>query len=331
MTTIEKGIHDDLLMSLSKNSIRQKICDYKDPVKLHLLTVEINRLVEFHRYEVYLKKREVSEKSRANLKTAYTKGELSIKTRQHIQEIIRNWYSVLLSGNMTEDKPPRYKHRNLVFLTLTLPAEQLHDDKKIKRVCLNDLLQRLRYQYNNFYYVWVSETQKNGNIHFHLVIDVYIDKDDIRKIWNECLEKLGYITEFEKKHHHRDPHTTMIEAVRNERQLGAYLSKYISKSGNSRKIEGRCWGCSEVLMKLEKCTLFVDSEIDDEISHYIETRKPRIVSEDYYYLIDIPDFYSFLLNCKRLKQEFITYWFEYYKILYMFGPVIGENDYRTEY
>lgn len=130
------------------------------------------------------------------------------------------------------------------FITLTLPAEQVHSDQVIKDVALNSFLDLIRKTHDVVNYIWRAEAQANGNIHFHLVTDKYIHYNYIRNSWNNCIEKLGYVSAFEFKFKHRNPNSTDIHSVKHVKKLTAYLSKYFSKQrsfpciGELRKIKG---------------------------------------------------------------------------------------------
>ncbi len=183
--------------------------------------------------------------------------------------------------------------RKIVFLTLTLPCMQKHTDNEIKRECLNRFLIDLCKYCDVKVWMWVAELQKNGNIHFHLLIDNYIpfvtisEKEDIlhansrakcivygkrcnlsgikvvnyaQLLWNKHLNRLGYIDDFEKVYKHRQPPTTQVELVKNENYMRSYLTKYITKEQKAnitgdRVIAGRLWGCSDSLKLFENVTL----------------------------------------------------------------------------
>lgn len=73
------------------------------------------------------------------------------------------------------------------FLTLTLPAAQKHTDTEITQYCLNPFLTYARKVWKVKYYVWKKELQENGNLHFHLVTDRYIDNKCLRREWNKLI------------------------------------------------------------------------------------------------------------------------------------------------
>jgi hypothetical protein len=158
------------------------------------------------------------------------------------------------------EKAINYK---LTFITLTLPSTQLHDDKTIKNKLLNTFLNDFRRKFNSDLYIWKSEKQLNGNIHFHIITNVFILHSKIRSSWNRVLENLGYITAyqlnrkeffkngfrmsenpFDKRTEEqqrkaydrgvaedwRNPNSTDIHSLRSIKNLQAYVTKYVVKS-----------------------------------------------------------------------------------------------------
>src|SRR5690606_27662078 len=87
----------------------------------------------------------------------------------------------------------------LSFVTLTLPSQQKHTDVEIKKICLNNFLNVMRQKFGLKNYIWISEIQENGNLHFHMVFDMYIHHKAIRYYWNRSLELLGYVSEYSNK------------------------------------------------------------------------------------------------------------------------------------
>ena len=84
----------------------------------------------------------------------------------------------------------------LSFITLTLPSEQIHPTSVITKECFNQFLTEIRSQYKVENYVWRLEFQSNGNVHYHIVTDSYIDYYIVRKVWNRIINKLGYVDRF---------------------------------------------------------------------------------------------------------------------------------------
>lgn len=152
------------------------------------------------------------------------------------------------------------------FITLTLPSAQMHTDTEIKQR-LNVFLQVLRTKYSINNYVWKAELQDNENIHFHLLIDKYVNHGAIQYYWNKALRPLGYIDAYQqkmssltlseyikmrysysadkspelrakfvqayakgKKSNWRAPNSTDVRSVDTQKNLSFYLAKYITKS-----------------------------------------------------------------------------------------------------
>ena len=82
------------------------------------------------------------------------------------------------------------------FITLTLPATQRHTDQQIKSRCLNNLLIELRKFHGMRNYVWRAEKQENGNIHFHLATDSFVEASKLRERWNRIVNTMGYVDEY---------------------------------------------------------------------------------------------------------------------------------------
>lgn len=198
----------------------------------------------------------------------------------------------------------------LNFITLTLCAEQTHDDKFIKEHLLEPFLKWMARQGANSY-VWKAEAQNNGNIHFHITSNHYLFWKSIRNKWNGLLEKHGYLSVFFKEHGHHDPNSTDVHAVKSDRDIGNYMGKYFGKLENwckeksnkiakehldhpsryiefsleqnklipvpKRQISGRKWAVSNNLAGL-KCF------ITEAENNYMETTSQFIKAQDFKHL-----------------------------------------------
>jgi hypothetical protein len=153
--------------------------------------------------------------------------------------------------------------RNIGFVTLTLPSKQQHTDLVIKNQCLNQFLIELAKYHGVKSYIWKAEYQKNGNIHFHLLINRFIFYYHLQARWNRIIEKLGYVSMYReeqkkfhangfqlrtellnkwseesqlkaylkgKKENWSKPNSTDVHAIHNVVNLKAYFAKYFSKT-----------------------------------------------------------------------------------------------------
>ncbi|MEN2434957.1 hypothetical protein AAH994_06055 [Weeksellaceae bacterium A-14] len=216
------------------------------------------------------------------------KFKMSDNTAKKLSEITNVFVSSILSSY----QPGRgFKQRSVSFVTLTLSEPQKHTDKEITKTFI-EFVKHIR-KVNNYIirdgkltrekalkvdnYVWRSETQENGNIHFHLLFDTYFNHHTLRKIWNSYLNKLGYQSSMSSAN---------IHAIKNLKDVGAYVTKYLTKaplndktkkmieSGEiskndldkipdsekfRRPVLAACWGCSNAVKKL-KYPVFVENE-----------------------------------------------------------------------
>lgn len=157
----------------------------------------------------------------------------------------------------------RFINFKICFVTLTLPSQQRHTDQQIKSKCLNSLLIELRKFHGLKNYIWRAEKQANGNIHFHLIFDKFIEADKLRERWNRIVDTLGYTSEYTERMRNEvkefsdyynmfydqgnietlrkrfiygkstnwtNPNSTDIHSVKKVRNIIAYLFKYMSKN-----------------------------------------------------------------------------------------------------
>lgn len=133
------------------------------------------------------------------------------------------------------------------FVTLTLSATQIHTDNEIKKKCLEPFLDYMRKMYNAKRFVWKAERQKNGNIHFHILFDVYVPYEVIRKKWNQYQNNLGYINTYYSNHNIdlcnnnyqsllSSVNSTDVHSVKKVRDLAKYMCKYMLKNTKNNRI-----------------------------------------------------------------------------------------------
>lgn len=82
---------------------------------------------------------------------------------------------------------------------LSLPSRQIHSDEFIKSKILDPFIKSCKFHFGMENYFWKAEAQDNGNIHFHLESDCYMDKDKLRHLWNHQLDRYGYIQAYREQ------------------------------------------------------------------------------------------------------------------------------------
>lgn len=138
-------------------------------------------------------KRKLSGNSLANLSKRLDDGSLSDKSSKLLKKSINRMYCLSEGRKVVTSTGKVLKNFRLCMVTLTLPSIQVHSDVEIKRIVLNQFLTELRTTLKINNYVWKAELQGNSNIHFHLIIDVPVNYYHIRRVWNRCVNKLGYV------------------------------------------------------------------------------------------------------------------------------------------
>lgn len=111
-----------------------------------------------------------------------------------------NWlYYLAKAKPITTYNGKKIYNFKIGFLTLTLPSKQIHCTAEITKNCLNQFLTEIRQRTKMENYVWRLEFQNNGNVHYHIVTDTYIDYFFALKLWNRILSKYGYVQPYTAK------------------------------------------------------------------------------------------------------------------------------------
>lgn len=209
------------------------------------------------------------------------KGELSKATSRKIAHLLQIWYRTLIVNQDKRNLLSTDKRKQLVFLTLTLSSKQQHSDNVIKREMLNHFIITLNRKFGMVNYLWKAEPQKNGNIHFHIVTDIYIDKNKFNYEWDKIQAKHGYIKNLQPFDKEYTSPSTRIEVINTNDGISHYMAKYVGKAGQERAIEGRCWGCSKSVRELKDYQFAFDSEVEEIVCKAIESRKIDYKVTDY--------------------------------------------------
>lgn len=183
-------------------------------------------------------------------------GEISKRTKAKIQTLMQNW---LLAGKVAAKSGYKQKKGSTkiaaTFCTVTLPKAQAHTDQELRRRALNGLLQSLKRYVGMKNYIYVSELQKNGNIHFHIIVDVKVNKWKLRNLWRKQMYILGYLDTYSKHEAGQKYIATQADQINDVTKVGKYISKYMAKTNSvvqqGKKLEGRLWGMSDGVREYE--------------------------------------------------------------------------------
>jgi hypothetical protein len=151
-------------------------------------------------------------------------GYLSPATRRYVERMISVWLTSIELNNELKKHSKEVNGEKVfpTFVTLTLPAVQLHTDNTIKDKVLAPFIKWLTADSSEIYkkgpkkgqkkgfgvsvYFWRAEPQKNTNIHFHIIADKYVPWEAIREKWNHYCDRLGYVSRYAlvQKHKFKD-------------------------------------------------------------------------------------------------------------------------------
>jgi len=203
-----------------------------------------------------------------NLKNNNQNGEISKKARKKIENSI-NWLLFTTSKKKTfSESTGKFYNFKIMFVTLTLSSVQMHSDNFIKKEMFNQFMTECRQNYKTEKYLWRAETQKNGNIHFHIVFNKFIPWLWIKSTWNRIQNKHGYVDkfaanqyekykngfQFAKNHPYKlsykkqyqnykngiagdwyKPNSTDVHSIKKIKNIARYLSKYCTKNDDNLK------------------------------------------------------------------------------------------------
>lgn len=134
----------------------------------------------------------------------------------------------------------RRRSKYLLFFTVTLPFAM---DEQTAAACWQGFLKNMRLHYKLNQYVWVKEFQKNGNIHYHIIIDRNrVGIQYLQKTWNNVIANITGTFPM----YNNSVRLGNNPIIRNIHSVASYLSKYISKEKN--EFSGRAWGRSDGLI-----------------------------------------------------------------------------------
>jgi hypothetical protein len=196
------------------------------------------------------------------IKRQFHNFTISESAQRKLRDKIQWLYTLARSRYVKTYSGKEIHNFKIAFITLTLPSKQNHTTAEITNTCFNQFLTEIRQRTKMENYVWRLEFQKNGNVHYHIVTDTYIDYHFALKIWNRILSKLGYVDAFKSQmqglsladycakysknstipfnilakryakgraENWENPPSVDVKVARNHTSISYYVSKYFSK------------------------------------------------------------------------------------------------------
>lgn len=243
------------------------------------------------------------------------KGVLSSASEKKLKKYIHQYITCFEVYAHSTKKKQNWVSSQIKFITLTLSAKQMHDDDFIRRNMLEYMITKLKRKNNLKNYIYCSEAQENGNIHFHLIVDKYINYEDLRNYWNEIQALHGYIDIFEKKFKHRNPNSTDIHKLDKINSISFYLAKYFTKTENRRKILGRLYGCSDSVRNIRPLSIDFDREIIDMLHNFEDNSKIKTIHKEHFSLYKYCQLSDIQKNAKTFYKNIVAHYTTEYNLL----------------
>jgi hypothetical protein len=195
--------------------------------------------------------------------------ELSKQAKKNLRNKVTWLYHFAKKQSIVTRKGKMLTNFRMNFFTLKLPSEQIHSSDFITKNCLNQLLIEIKKKYNFRNFVWRLEYQNNGNLHYHVATDCYIDYHFLLKSWNRILNKYGYVDLYTRKFSQmslseyitsqnygtktdykvlqeryalgcregwKNPNSVDVKAVFGKSNIAFYISKYMAKKPEEGKV-----------------------------------------------------------------------------------------------
>lgn len=182
---------------------------------------------------------------------------------------------------------------------------------------LNKFLTVLRKEFPKLEYLRIAERQENGNIHFHIILNVSINIRRFNALWviqqyNSRLYKKGISKKdvlklYDENKIHKVFNPLDVEKIKTIYGLSYYLTKYITK--NNSGFDCAAWHCSRGVSKLfirtvvnRSCLKEADSEINCRIDKRGNKISCRYKHGAFYSLYYIENKLHFLSEMSEIEQ-----------------------------
>jgi hypothetical protein len=178
------------------------------------------------------------------------------------------------------------------FLTLTCPESTTEKQSLAAFMHFLDYLRRTA----NCVYVWKKEVgEKNGKLHYHLMINNFVPYYIISWKWKRLLLNEGVVWPCKSDGTHTESHYR-VELPKSAKLVGSYIAKYMSKAFDLPREFGSVAGHSAVLDDLKELSILADDLSLDEIKAIVS--RSKVVQGDYVSFICCD-----LLRCAQIAPK----------------------------
>jgi hypothetical protein len=133
----------------------------------------------------------------------------------------------------------RYGYHCMSFLTLNIPGNKKYTSKQGYIDLLRPFQEWMTKTMGVNDYVWKSEFQLRGALHYHIVTPTFLDYREVRKKWNALLHEAGLLDDYAKEYNHFNANTTDVHEIKHPEAAGAYMMKELQKDETARWVVAR--------------------------------------------------------------------------------------------
>lgn len=207
-------------------------------------------------------------------------GEVTESTRKRIATAIDVFLQISPVRFIHNPVTKRQQKFQLSFITLTIshpepiPASEGHKAIKVFLQHFKRPWHRRKMSESMKTYIWKAELQQRGQLHYHLTTNVFLHLVEVRRVWNDIQRQRGWLDDYNRRLGKWDANSTDVHGVYKLKDVGRYLTKYISKqeyrqsaanpeSGfpallEPTRLDAKVWGCSEDLKGAKRFSTELD-------------------------------------------------------------------------
>ena len=221
--------------------------------------------------------------------------------------MLDGWLSALIKFNQKQVCKGFYSKRLPVFLTLTIPPIQMVEHNFAKRELLMRFIDILKSTYKVKHYFWRAELQRNGQIHFHLIVDHYLARHAVQHDWNKIIySALGLSDTYTFKQFVKNP-STHLKGITDVKNFVEYVVKYGIKDDENGTVNGRLWGCSDELRNIKSFEIDYTPLVARTFGNYVEKSKTEKKEGSGYIMYFNKGMLTHLTKSVAIGSQYIAY------------------------
>lgn len=166
------------------------------------------------------------------------------------------------------------------FYSISFP---LHFPDDSAMIVLNNVLTSLRKNSLKFNYIWVAERQKNGTVHFHILLNRFLNIRVTNFLFAKAIQNEIKVSGIKNMNFNRYKYNGCdVKYVRNQGSLNSYMTKYVTKNDDKFLIRG--WSSDQITSSLFTAISYHVGEIkmDNHLFYYDESNEVLSFGDNFF-------------------------------------------------